>query len=333
MVEKPFTHVSFEQGVRLVPVRDLKPADSPRDAGEDPEHVRVLAQVQGDLPPILVHRGSMRVIDGMHRLHAARLRGDKAIEVRFVTGSDEAAFRLAVEANVVHGLPLTLAERKAAARRIIASHAHWADRAIAAVTGLSVKTVGVIRHATSPDHTRDDRRVGIDGRVRPLSAADGRLRAHHLIEQRPDASLREIARKAGISVSTAKDVRDRVRRGENPLPRGREKPKTFRPAQPEPVHDTGDAGRSREDTLEILRKDPTLRFTEAGRALLRWLVARTVAESDWTGLVDAVPTHTARLVADLARQHAANWARFAEELEQRSADGPAVGVPAQRTTR
>ena len=64
-----------------VPVSSLLSGDSPRLAGENLEHVQLLAVVQG-LPPILVHRSTMRVIDGMHRLRAAKLRGDETIAVR-----------------------------------------------------------------------------------------------------------------------------------------------------------------------------------------------------------------------------------------------------------
>src|SRR5947199_10633529 len=59
-----------------LPVSSLLPGDSPRVAGENPEHVQLLAAAR-NLPPILVHRSTMRVIDGMHRLRAARLRGDE----------------------------------------------------------------------------------------------------------------------------------------------------------------------------------------------------------------------------------------------------------------
>lgn len=322
-----------------VPIHRLKPADSPRGSGENSEHVRTLAEVEAGLPPILVHRQTMRVIDGMHRLRAALLRGNDTIEVRFFDGSDEAAFRLAVEANVTHGLPLTLAERKVAAERIVVSHAHWADRAIAVATGLSVKTVSGIRRRSSPEHRPSgSRRVGVDGRVRPLNAADGRLRAGRMIQERPEASLREIARLAGISVSTAKDVRDRVRRGDNPVPAGRgegRSPSTAgNRANVALSPDAGpqkESGRSMEATLAILRNDPTLRFTEGGRTLLRWLLACSVGEDDWAELLDVVPTHTERLVADLARQHAVTWARFAEELDQRSVTPPSMDLPAQRS--
>src|SRR5215204_7137150 len=72
--------------IQLVPVRSLLPADSPRQAGVDLEHTRMLAGIDERLPPIIVHRSTMRVIDGAHRLGAALLRGDEMIEVRFFDG-------------------------------------------------------------------------------------------------------------------------------------------------------------------------------------------------------------------------------------------------------
>ena len=59
----------------VVPVELLRHADSPRLDGESPDHIRTLAESGSDLPPILVHRETMRVIDGMHRLRAAILNG------------------------------------------------------------------------------------------------------------------------------------------------------------------------------------------------------------------------------------------------------------------
>jgi hypothetical protein len=38
--------------------------------------------------------------------------------------------------NAAHGLPLSLADRKAAARRILGSYSDWSDRSIAAIAGI-----------------------------------------------------------------------------------------------------------------------------------------------------------------------------------------------------
>ncbi|MFD5520100.1 ParB N-terminal domain-containing protein [Streptomyces sp. NPDC127066] len=128
-----------------VSIDALLPGDTPRLAGIDRSHVEALVAVEAPLPPILVRASDMSVVDGRHRLLAARLRGAETIEVLFFEGSDADAFLYAVEANVAHGLPLSLAERKVAVTRILASHPHMSDRAIARVSGLSAKAVGVVR--------------------------------------------------------------------------------------------------------------------------------------------------------------------------------------------
>jgi ParB/Sulfiredoxin domain len=55
------------------------------------------------LPPILVQRATSRVIDGMHRVRAATIRGEDLISGRLVGCSDDAAFILSVRANNSHG--------------------------------------------------------------------------------------------------------------------------------------------------------------------------------------------------------------------------------------
>jgi len=57
--------------VTTVPVSALRASQSPRQAGENLEHIRALADTTDELPPIIVRRADMRVVDGMHRLRAA----------------------------------------------------------------------------------------------------------------------------------------------------------------------------------------------------------------------------------------------------------------------
>ncbi|MGP4002856.1 hypothetical protein [Streptomyces sp. 8N706] len=78
----------------------------------------------------------MRVIDGMHRLLAAVVRGQETIDVEFFDGSAEDAFLRAVQGNLAHVLPLLLSDRRAAASRIIVSHPQMSDRAIARASAL-----------------------------------------------------------------------------------------------------------------------------------------------------------------------------------------------------
>lgn len=310
-------------GVSRVRVDELVAADSPRAGGEDEQHARLLAESGAELPPIVVHRRSMRVIDGMHRLRAAVLRGQAEIDVRFYDGGEEDAFVLAVQANVTHGLPLSLNDRIAAARRIIGSHPQWSDRMIASVTGLAPKTVGGIRARSSEEFTQTNVRLGKDGRSRPTNTAAGRLLASELLRENPAASLREIARAAGVAPSTVSDVRERLSRGKHPVPprqRGAlavESDDEREPDPPEPRSEPKATRTDRAAMLETLRKDPSLRFTEAGRALLRWLDSRFAETPEWERLVESVPSHRARTVADLIHDISRDLSRLAELIERR----------------
>jgi ParB-like chromosome segregation protein Spo0J len=306
-----------------VPISSLLPGDSPRLAGENPEHVHLLTTVHG-LPPILVHRSTMRVIDGMHRLRAAKLRGDETIAVRFFDGDDGEAFLLAVDANIKHGLPLSLADREAAATRILRLYRQWSDRAVAAATGLSPTTVSTIRRRMFLPAERESSRVGRDGRVRPVDGTAGRQRAGAVIAMKPDAPLRAIAKEAGVSVGTARDVRERLRAGQDPvLPRQRtaeQREPSADGAVPSPSRGTGDA-RQNVDWPSVrsnLSRDPAVRYAENGRAFVRWVDGHVIEPAEWSELVDAVPAHWRESVAELARSCAGAWLAFARELEDRA---------------
>ncbi|MEU1127928.1 hypothetical protein ABZ371_31185, partial [Streptomyces sp. NPDC005899] len=68
--------------------------------------------------------------------------------------------------------------------------------------------------------------------------------------------------------------------------------------------------------VETLAKDPSLRLTESGRALLRWLNERAPDLEVGRQLMAAVPPHCAVVVADLANSYAREWERFASALDQ-----------------
>ncbi|MDH6121864.1 hypothetical protein ABH930_005937 [Kitasatospora sp. GAS204A] len=360
-----------------IPVESIRPGESPRFGAEDEEHIRRLAQTDAELPPILVHRSTMRVIDGMHRLGAARLKGEPTIVVEYFDGTEAAAYILGVQANVAHGLPLSLAERKEAARRIVGLQPELADRAVAQLTGLAAGTVGTIRKLAGAEAAQRGSRVGRDGRLRPVNADEGRRRAVEVIREYPDASLREIAQAAGVSLGTAHDIKARLDRGEDPMrresargareltastaadgvtgeadmapvpdvvaelapvaavlaamrpigvprqggrgeaaerpdradPRGRSErsERSARPERPEPF-----AG------LETLRRDPSLRFTDQGRALLIWLHRRLVVVGEAETELRNIPTHLLPVVADLARECSDSWRELSIELQYRA---------------
>ncbi|MEV4514731.1 ParB N-terminal domain-containing protein [Dactylosporangium sp. NPDC049525] len=306
---------------QFVPIGSLLPADSPRLNGEDVEHVQMLANVETKLPPILVHQQSMRVIDGMHRLRAAQLRNDEHIEVQFFDGSEQEAFVLGVKANITHGRPLSLSDRTSAAERIMMMHPGWSDRAIATAAGLGARSVANVRLRLRDEVDELEgvqARTGLDGRVRPLDSADGRLRAAEFIKKHPEASLRVIARGVGLSAATVRDVRQRIERGDSPVPSSR-------------VRRQGQGGAVREgapgDAVDLigidalvhgLKADPSLRLTDSGRRLLRWVLTKVLVPEEWQEVSDGLPPHAAYVLSNVARRCATEWQRVADDLEQRT---------------
>jgi hypothetical protein len=310
--------------VVAVPIMSLRAGESPRLNGEDKAHIARLAETEVPLPPILVDRRTMRVIDGMHRLMAASLRAQETIDVMFFEGSEADVFLRAVEENVAHGLPLTQADRQAAAERIIATHPHLSDRAIGQASGLAAKTVAAIRKRSTEESQQSNVRVGRDGRVRPLDASEARLRAAEMLTDQPEASLRDVARAAGISPATVLDVRKRLERGESPVP---ERPSqataaaTSHPVQMVPPTARPDARPAVIDmtaTVEKLLRDPSLRNNERGKGMLRMLHVNAIGAEQLPDVAAAVPPHCVGIVVQLACQYAKMWQAFANELEDRA---------------
>src|SRR5437899_452467 len=139
------TDSSGRKQVVSVPTMALRPADSPRLGGENQQHTRHLAGLGVALPPILIDRRTMRVIDGTHRLAAAILRGVGTIAVEYFDGDLEEAFIAAVLANRYDCLPLTASDRKAAAARIVRVRPWWSDRTVAEIAGVPSGAIAVIR--------------------------------------------------------------------------------------------------------------------------------------------------------------------------------------------
>ncbi len=323
-----------KRDVQPVRVDSLVLADSPRRVRVDQAHVARLAECGVALPPIVVHRQTMQVIDGMHRVEVARRTGCEVIEATFFDGGEDEAFALSVELNVKHGLPLSLVERKAAARRILAADTILSDRAIAAKTGLSNKTVAAIRARSAEEIPQLDRRVGRDGNAYPVRGAAGRERAAQLITERPHASLREIAAAAGISPGTVSDVRKRLAAGQNPVGEGRRsnplsesvaaaKPTGQRTGQRTPSPRQGAAVRSclaaeKQEILGRLRADPSIRGRASGREVLRWLAHHAIDPGDLPSLTEElIPLHQCPNIAGLARYTAEVWLEFARTLEHK----------------
>jgi ParB-like chromosome segregation protein Spo0J len=312
----------------------LRSGETPRLNGEDKAHIARLAETETPLPPILVDRRTMRVVDGMHRLMAASLQGRETIDVVFFDGREADMFLRAVQENVAHGLPLTQADRRAAAERIIATHPHMSDRAIGQTAGLASKTVGAIRKRSSEDFPKSNTRVGRDGVVRPLDSSGARQRAAELLSGHPEASLRDVAQAAGISPATVLDVRNRLKRGESPVPER----STIAPAgngaagygTPDALPDEGLAAQRTLSlalqgnllpaaaVVEKLLRDPSLRNNERGKGMLRLLQVNAVGAEQLSEVATTLPPHCVVIVLQLAHRYAEMWQDFANELDGRA---------------
>src|SRR5262245_7339861 len=213
-----------ELAVAHLSLDELRVGPPLRERGIDHAHVAALAEVVASWPPIVVHRTTRLVIDGQHRVAAAKLLGLRELAATFFDGSPDDAYVEFVRRNVGHGLPLTLADRRHAARRIVDMRPDLSDRGIAAVCGLSPRTVARLREDTRARGARANGaraaigRVGRDGRVRPIDPGATRARIAEELARQPDASLRAIASVVGASPETVRSVRIEMRRANAATP-------------------------------------------------------------------------------------------------------------------
>jgi hypothetical protein len=282
-----------------LPVQDLEPGVSPRSRPLCGTHVSLLVELRGNWPPIVVRRGDHLIIDGHHRVEAARRLRLHTITGQYFEGSDDEAYLESVRLNVRHGLVLSMAERRAAARLILDRHPDWADRRVASICGLSRGTVGEVRRVTSlagegrPDGGFDrlDRRVGSDGRSRPVNAGALRARIAELVAQDPSASLRSVARMAGASPETVRAVRHELQ----------STGASYCPPDPAPVEVPQAFG-----------------STDPGREFFEWFTKTHIGRGDADARASGIPLNRVYEVADEARRRAALWQAFAELVEGRA---------------
>jgi ParB-like chromosome segregation protein Spo0J len=289
--------------IEELPVDKLRFGLSPRMEATDPQHVAALAEVLSDVPPILVQASTMRVIDGVHRVLAARSIGQTTIRAVIFEGDEIGAHIEAVHRNVRHGKPLTLAEREAAANKFIELVPEWSDRRIATVSGISPKTVARLRERASVDSAQLRARVGRDGRVRAVDSSEVRRRVVAALLEDPDASTRAIARLTRASQATVRDVRERLARGENGLLSVVE-PKRKRRA---PAADPEGGPGGGPDAAKVVSDE----FAD-------WFAARDLEDADWQRYVDAIPISRVYEVADRCRRRGESWRAFATALEDRA---------------
>ncbi|MEY2467540.1 MAG: hypothetical protein QOF21_238 [Actinomycetota bacterium] len=273
----------------------------------DMAHVAALVETIDKVPPIIVSAGTTRVVDGVHRVTAARQAGRATIDAYFFEGEEVDAFAEAVASNIAHGRPLSLNERSAAARRLIADRPEWSDRKVSEICGLSPGTIGKLRRSTD-ESTQSNARMGRDGRVRPNDPAAIRLEIARALSEDLDQPVRKIAALVHASPATVLDVRNRLRRGADPVPT------KLRPTTEQPAYAAADSpptsGPWRDD--RALSEEPSL------RGFVAWFEAVSVGDAAWQPFVARLPVSRAYEIADEASRRAASWQRFAALLEERA---------------
>jgi len=115
---------------------------NPRLTGTDSDVVDYYAEIFEDVvwPPILVDRQTMKLIDGFHRVAAAKKAGKYTIAVQYVEGGEEdELFALAVKANMGHGVHLNKEERYKAIHKL--QRMGWTNEKITGYIGCSAVMV------------------------------------------------------------------------------------------------------------------------------------------------------------------------------------------------
>lgn len=292
----------------------------------DLDHVWTLRQSLDALPPVTVRPvdGHYVLVDGHHRLEAHRLEERTEVRAVVVDLDDDEAYEAAVAANVTHGKPLSIRDRKAAAAELLRRRPEWSDRRVGEATGLTNKTVAALRpdRPTEEIPQLDGKRAGADGKRRPATKAaeaEQRDKLRDFYREHPDASLSEgAAAVGGVSKMTAAKARvealDEARQeGEKPALSVAPTPEPTEPDVPR-VGDfvtfwPGDGQWAKDDRF----MDST-----ASHELALFMDRRLWRSSDpdTAALIGGVPADLRPNVAAAARTTAEQWTALADALEQ-----------------
>ena len=179
-------------------------------SGLDDAHIARIADVADRWPPVVLQTGTHVLIDGAHRIEAARRNGATTIAAVFVDVDDSELLAVRAERNAAHGLPLSLDERRAIALGLLAQQ-RWSNGRIASASGLSRRTIGRYREETFPGgaehHLETGTRLGLDGKHYPVDTDARRERAQTILAQQPDRPVTAVAEEVGLSLSTIYELR------------------------------------------------------------------------------------------------------------------------------
>jgi ParB-like chromosome segregation protein Spo0J len=288
----------------------------------DRAHVELIAELSGDWPPILLWSDGNRIVDGYHRVAAARLLKMTCIQVEWFDGTAEQAYIESIKRNTKCGLPLTLRERVEAATNVLEQQSDWSDRRIAVLCGLSASTVARVRGETLASSNAN--RLGSDGRVRPSRPGDARRRVLNALEKNPNGSLRSIASLAAVSPETVRSIKRRLQAEGDKMSEC--ETMTSVTVTPPDISEESIAALldpvPRGDALSW-ESDVALVSCDSDEGLVKWLSNGSVVY-DWPKLVTQVPLSRVYEIADESRRRAGAWTCFANALEARATARGAV---------
>jgi len=190
--------------VETVSLHDLvlDRALNPRLHGVDQDVVEFYAGIFADVvwPPILVDRATRKLLDGWHRVEAAKRAGIYSLAVQWVEAKEEELFALAVKANLGHGIRLSREERFKAIARL--QREAWTPERITEFLGCSAGMVAKTEKA-------EDLRIKYKVHDNPAA----RLPTETLVEvvRLPEEFRDEVAELACEVEATCSDVRRAVR--------------------------------------------------------------------------------------------------------------------------
>lgn len=293
----------------MIPIHNLLSSLPVRATGVSVDHVDRLIQSFSTLPPITVNSSMDCVIDGRHRLQAARQLRHDHIAARILRATDEEALVFAIEANSHQGLPLTLKDRKQIANQLLTLNPALSDRAVAHTAGVSPGCIRKLRlHRPTAQNEQLTYRVGRDGRRRHVK--------HHRVAH-PSATAKS-PKRADASI-TGRTATKAQQVDSQDIPAITEQRPARQDLRTTLDHRVETAPQGRGQSLppwQLVAADPALKFSLVGKNLIAAVSLSMKLDRCTEGLSSIVPSHLRFPVAAYTRRAAVALQRCASRLEQ-----------------
>ena len=136
------------------------------------EYARLRAEATTLPKPVVIERENRYfVLDGIHRIEAARMNGEASVDVELFLGEWRDGIQFGLTANATHGLPRSNADKIQCIKIALAEFPDLSDRELGRICAVDRKMVGRQRKRTTgaqPQLNDGQRRVGRDGKLRRM---------------------------------------------------------------------------------------------------------------------------------------------------------------------